>query len=340
MRFVGPVAVAATIACGLAAPRAGAQPTADYYKGKQVELIVGSEVGSGYDTYARVFGKNLGRHLPGAPAIVVKNMPGAVSRQATNYIYNIAPKDGTSIGAMIHGIVIDQLLGAAGVRYDTRKLTWLGSITRDLIVGVVWHTSPVKSVEDAMKHEVIVGGVADSLVYARLMNAVLGTKFKIITGYRGGAAHSQAMERGEIEGRMGWAWASMMSGNPEWLRDHKINVIVQFATSPHPAVPKVPVITDFVHNDDDRALLELVFSRQTLGKPVIAPPGLQPEVAAMLRKGFDDTMRDPGFKADMEKARLDLSPMSGAEVDALVERLFKTPAAIIDRAKTVIPLEQ
>jgi tripartite-type tricarboxylate transporter receptor subunit TctC len=326
---------------GLAAGMTGvsAQPMADYYKGKQVDLIVGSEVGSAYDTYGRVFARSLGRHLPGAPTVVIKNMPGAVSRQAANFIDNIAPKDGTVIGAMIHGLVTDQLLGAAGVRYDSRKLTWLGSLNQDLIVGVVWHTSPVKSIEDAKQRETIVGGVADSLVYAKLMNAVIGTKFKIITGYRGGADLSLAMERGEVEGRMGWAWSSIMSGNPEWLRDGKISVIVQFSTTAHPVVPKVPLITQFVNTDDDRDLLELVFSRQTLGKPIIAPSGLTPEIAAMLRKGFDDTMQDPEFVSDIQKARLDLSPMSGADVDALIARLFKTRPEIIERAKTVIPTE-
>jgi len=271
---------------------------------------------------------------------VVKNMPGAVSRQAGNYIANIAPKDGTVIATIARGLPTDELLGAPGIRFESQKLTWIGSKNNEVSVGVAWHTSPVKTLEEAREREMIVGGIADSLMFARLMNAVLGTRFKIISGYRSGGEVSLALERGELHGRMGWSWSSILSGNPEWLREGKIVNMVQFSTAKHADLPHVPLITEFARTDDDRALLELVFSRQVIGRPFIAPPGLSPEVTAMLRKAFDDTLRDPVFLAEMEKAKLEVNPVSGEETQALVARLFKTPPAVVERAKEIVPVEK
>jgi tripartite-type tricarboxylate transporter receptor subunit TctC len=329
-------AVAGLAICGLPA---AAQVGPDHFKGKTFEILVGYETGGGYDLYARALARHIGRHLPGAPPVVVKNMPGAQSRQAANHLYNIAPRDGSVIATIARGLPTEELLGAPGIRFESEKLTWIGSMNNEVSVGVAWHTSPVKTIEEARQREMIVGGIADSIMFARVMNAVLDTKLKIISGYRSGGEVSLALERGEIHGRMGWSWSSVVSTNPEWLRDRKIINMVQFSTTKHADLPDVPLVTELARNDDDRALLELVFSRQVVGRPFIAPP-VSPEVRDMLRKAFDDTMRDPAFLADMAKAKLEVNPVTGQDVETLINRLFKTPPAVIARAKAIVPLEQ
>lgn len=333
--------VAALAALWLCGGAASAQVGPDhFFQGKTLDIIVGYGTGGGYDIYARALARHIGRHLPGNPTVIVKNMPGAVSRQAANHIYNIAPKDGTVIGTIARGLPTDELLGAPGIRFESQKLTWIGSMNNEVSVGVAWHTSPVKTLEEATGREMIVGAISDSLLFARLMNSVLDTKFKIISGYKSGAEVSLAMERGELEGRMGWSWSSILGSNPDWVRDGKIVNMVQFSTSKHADLPNVPLVTEFARNDEDKALLELVFSRQVIGRPFIAPPGLAPEVKAMLRKAFDDTLRDPAFLADMQKAQLEINAVPGQEVEDLVARLFKTPAPVVERAKAILPIEK
>ena len=334
----GLIGVVAALVC--AATSALGQGLADRFKGKPFEIIVGYDTGGGYDVYARALARHIGRHLPGNPTVVVKNMPGAASRQAANHIYNIAPKDGTVIGTIARGLPTDELLGSGGIRFESTRLTWIGSMNNEVSVGVAWHTSPIKTFEDTRQREMVVGAIADSLLFAQVMNAVLGTKFKMITGYKSGAEIGLAMERGELEGRMGWSWSSILSSNPDWIKDRKIINLVQFSTTKHADLPDVPLVTELARNEDDRALLELVFSRQVVGRPFVAPPGLAPDVTAVLRKAFDDTMRDPAFLAEMEKANLEINPVPGHEVEALITRLFATPPAVVERAKQILPVEK
>ena len=314
--------------------------TADRFKGKIFEIVVGYDTGGGYDIYARALARHIGKHLPGNPTVIVKNMPGAQTHTAANYLYNIAPKDGTVIGTIARGLPTEELLGSGGIRFESAKFNWIGSMNNEVSVGVAWHTSPVKTFEDTKQREMVVGAIADSLLFAQVMNAVLGTKFKPISGYKSGAEIGLAMERGEVEGRMGWSWSSVVSMNPEWIREGKIRNLVQFSTSKHADLSNVPLVTELAGNDADRALLELVFSRQVIGRPFIAPPGLDTETVQVLRKAFEDTMRDPAFLAEMQKANLEVNPIPGAEVQKLIERLFKTPPAVLERAKTIIPVEK
>jgi tripartite-type tricarboxylate transporter receptor subunit TctC len=329
------VAMVATIA-----PAALAQPAAERFKGKTFEIIVGYDTGGGYDIYARALSRHIGRHLPGTPTVIVKNMPGATTRTAANFIYNIAPKDGTVIGTVARGLPTDELLGSGGIRFESTKFNWIGSMNNEVSVGVAWHTSPIKTFDDLKNKEMIVGAIADSLLFAQVMNAVLGTKLKMITGYKSGAEIGLAMERGEVEGRMGWSWSSIVSVSPEWIRDKKIRNLVQFSTSKHADLPDVPLVTEMATNDEDRTLLELVFSRQVIGRPFIAPPGLDAETVAVLRKAFDDTMKDPAFLAEMEKANLEVNAIPGKDVQELIARLFKTPPKVLERAKVIIPVEK
>lgn len=319
---------------------AAAQGSADRFKGKTFDVIVGYEPGGGYDIYGRALARHIGRHLPGNPTVVVKNMPGAQTRTAANYLYNIAPKDGTVIATIARGLPTEELLGSGGIRFESTKFNWIGSMNNEVSVGVAWHTSPVKTFEDIKNREMVVGGIADSLLFAQVMNAVLGTKLKMITGYKSGVEISLAMERGEVEGRMGWSWSSVVSVNPEWIRDGKIRNLVQFSTSKHADLPNVPLVTDLTKSEEDRALLELVFSRQVIGRPFIAPPGLDAETVEVLRKAFDDTMKDKDFLAEMQKANLEINPIPGKDVQELIARLFKTPPAVLERAKQIIPVEK
>lgn len=319
---------------------AAAQGSADKFKGKTFDIVVGYEPGGGYDIYARALARHIGRHLPGNPAVVVKNMPGAQTRTAANYLYNIAPKDGTVIATVARGLPTEELLGSGGIRFESTKFNWIGSMNNEVSVGVAWHTSPVKTFEDIKNREMVVGGIADSVLFAQVMNAVLGTKLKMITGYKSGVEIGLAMERGEVEGRMGWSWSSIVSVNPEWIRDGKIRNLVQFSTSKHADLPNVPLVTDLTKSEEDRALLELVFSRQVIGRPFIAPPGLDAETVSVLRKAFDDTMKDKDFLAEMQKSNLEINPIPGKDVQELIARLFKTPPAVLERAKAIIPVEK
>jgi tripartite-type tricarboxylate transporter receptor subunit TctC len=334
--------LAVCVAAGLAAmiaTGANADLPADYFKGKQVNLIVGYDPGGGYDVYARALGRHIDRYLPGQPSVVIRNMPGAASRQAANHLYTVAPKDGTSFGTIARGLPTDELLGAPGIRFESQKFTWIGSMNNEVSVGVTWHAAPTKTMDDAFKRETAVGGISDSIIFAHLMNDVLGTKFKIIAGYKGGTEISLAMERGEVEGRMGWSWSSIKNTNADWLRDKKLNILVQFSTSKHADLPNVPLVTELAKNDDDRLLLELAFARQVFGRPFIAPPEVAADVKTGLRKAFDGTLKDQAFLADAEKAKLEVNPVSGAEVEVLVSQLFRAPPKIIERAKAVIKTE-
>jgi tripartite-type tricarboxylate transporter receptor subunit TctC len=340
MRKTVGVFIAAAAIIASSSLSASAQTGADRFKGKNFEIIVGYDTGGGYDLYARALSRHIGKHLPGNPTVIIKNMPGATTRTAANFLYNIAPKDGTVIATVARGLPTDELLGSGGIRFESTKFNWVGSMNNEVSVGVAWHTSPIKTYDDIKNKEMIVGAIADSLLFAQVMNAVLGTKLKMITGYKSGNEIGLAMERGEVEGRMGWSWSSIVSMNPEWLRDGKVRNLVQFSTSKHADLPNVPLITELASNDEDRALLELVFSRQVIGRPFIAPPGLDSETVSVLRKAFDDTMKDPDFLAEMQKSNLEVNAIPGKDVQELINRLFKTPPAVLERAKVIIPVEK
>ena len=318
---------------------AQAELPADYYKGKQISLIVGYDPGGGYDVYARVLARHYDRFLPGQPSIVIRNMPGAASRQAANHLYTVAAKDGTAIATIARGLPTDELLGAPGIRFESQKFVWIGSMNNEVSVGVTWHGAAAKTMDDAFKREVIVGGISDSIIFAHVMNDVLGTKFKIIAGYKGGTEISLAMERGEVEGRMGWSWSSIKNTNADWLRDKKLNLLVQYSTAKHADLPKVPLVTELAKNDDDRQLLELAFARQVIGRPFIAPPGVSADLKSGLRKAFDATLQDSAFLSDADKTKIEINPVSGEAVEKLVAQLFRAPTKVIERAKIVIKTE-
>ncbi len=316
-----------------------AQSPADFYKGKTIELFVGYSAGGGYDVYARMIARYMGKHIPGNPTIVVKNMPGAGSLAAANHIYNAAPKDGTAFGTIGRGAPFDPLFGVPEAQFDAAKFTWIGSANNEVSVCVAWNTSGVKSIEELRTKELIVGGTgpsADTDQFPRIVNGVLGTKFKIVTGYPGGNDISLAMERGEVQGRCGWSWSSVITTQKAWFDEKKIIVLVQLSGAKHPDLPNVPLILDLAKTPEQKQILSLVFARQALGRPYMAPPGVPADRAAALRKAFMDTMKDKEFLAEAEKTKLEISPTSGEDVQKIIVEAYKTDKATVEKTAEML----
>jgi tripartite-type tricarboxylate transporter receptor subunit TctC len=328
------ITTSAVVAGAVLALLQPAQAQEGYFKDKTVRIIVGSAPGGGYDAYARVVGDHLRKHLPGSPQIVIQNMPGAGSLVAMNYIANVAPKDGTAIGAINAAMTTQPLLYPDQAKFDPRKMHWIGSTLREFHIGLVRSDSPVKSIEDAQKIEIPVAGTGGSTTtYPAIANALLGTKFKVITGYQGTAQGMLAVERREVDGLIGITWASIKATQAAALREGKIRLLAQFGVRKHPELPNIPLVIDSAKSPEDKAALRLVFSSQDVGRPWVVPEGVPANVVEMLRKGFDDTMADKDFQADAAKRKLDLEPTSGKEIQEVVEEIFRTPPAVVERVK-------
>jgi tripartite-type tricarboxylate transporter receptor subunit TctC len=315
---------------------------ADYYAGKTVTFIIGGGVGGGYDLYGRVVAKHLGRFIPGKPNVVVQNMEGASTVRATGYIYTVAPRDGTVVGAISPGAIIDPLLGAnATDLYDPTKLVYLASANNSTRVCATSGTSKIKTFADARKFETIIGGVAgggSTHDYAFLHKNTSRALFKIITGYPGTPAVTLAMERGEIDGVCGIDWSSLSAQKADMLREGKLNILVQEAIEPNEELTRlgVPMIWDFFDTEENRKIAQLVIAQQLFGRPFIAPPGSRDEAVAILRAAFAAAMRDPRLLADAARARLEILPAGGEVVQDGVERIYAAPRDIVEKARKAI----
>ena len=306
---------------------------ADFYAGKSVSILVGAGAGGSYDVYARTVARFMGEHIPGKPRIVPKNMTGAGSRVAANYVYNIAPKDGTILATADQSMPLEQAVGDAGITFDTRKFTWIGTPIYENNTLVTWHTSPVKTVEDAKRVEVAVGatGFNTSAQYPQVMNALLGTKFKIILGYPGGNDVNLAMERGEVGARNN-TWSSWKVTKPMWLANKDITIIVQ--AGPKAAdLPNVPSVEDVIPDPDNRQVVELLVSGTRLGRPLATTPGVPEERVKALREAFDAVMKDPDFLKEAANSSIDVDPVRGAEMQQFVQKVLATPKHLAARAR-------
>ena len=322
-----------------AVPALAADAVESFYRGKQVTMIIAGGVGGGYDTYARTFARYYGRHIPGSPAIVPKNIPAAGGLQGASTLYNNTEKDGLTVGALTSSSTLDDLFGNPGARYDALKFSWIGSIGKLQNVCATWHASPVRNMEQLRTREVLVGGsgaTSDSAVMPRVLNALLATKMKVITGYDAGASTELAVERGEIEGVCGLGWSTLKAARPDWIRDHKINVILQMGMKKHPELPDVPMAQDFVSDPVKKQVLELILLRQEFGRPIAAPPGVPAERLAALRTAFQDTLKDPEFLADAEKVLMEMDPLTGDEMVALLTKAHAEPKDIIRQAGALV----
>lgn len=324
----------------MALPAAGwSQSPAEFYKGRNVDLYIGYSPGGAYDLYARLVARFMGKHIPGNPTIVPKNMAGAGSLVLANWLYNVAPKDGSAFGIIGRGTVLDPLLGNQKAQFDGTKYTWLGSANNEVSVCVAWHTSGLTKFEELLTRELVVGGTgasADTDQFPKIMNGVLGTRFKIVTGYPGGNEVGLAMERGEVQGRCGWSWSSVKATHQRWYDEKRIHVLVQLALEKHRDLPNVPLVVELAKNDEQRRILELIFARQVMGRPFLAPPGIPRERAEILRKAFTDTMNDPEFLSTAEKTQMEITPVSGERVEKLVKDLYATPAHITQKAAALL----
>jgi tripartite-type tricarboxylate transporter receptor subunit TctC len=324
----------------LALPQwAMAQSVADFYRGKNLNLIVGYSAGGGYDTYSRILARHLGKHIPGNPSIVVQNMPGAGSLKFANYLYNVAPKDGTTIGTFSRGMPMEPLIGGTNVQFDATRFTWLGSGTNETSVFVAWHTAPVKTWNDIVTKPFTVGGEgsgSDPDIYALLLKNAFGAKLKLISGYPGTAEIAIALERGEVDTRASWSWTSLKTLRPQWLAEKKVNLPVQLSLTKGTELQDVPLITEFADTEKKKQMLRLVLSRQEMARPYAAPPDLPPERAAALRKAFDDAWADPELIAEMKARGQEVNPVSGAAIDRLLAELYATPKDVVEDTRKAI----
>jgi hypothetical protein len=316
----------------LAAPCAYAQPLADFYKGKTIEINIGSSVGGGYDAYARILSRHFGRHVPGNPTIVPKNMAGGGGMRLANFLYNAAPKDGTVIATFNRGTAFEPLLGSKAAQFEAARYNWLGSTNDEVSICVAWHTTGIERYQQVLEKELVVGasGIgADTSQFPKIANAVLGTRFKIVTGYPGGNDIDLAMERQEVQGRCGWSWSSVKATHPTWLPEKKFNILFQMGLSKHPELAEVPLIMDLARTDEERAIFKLIFGRQVMAWPYAAPPGVPQDRVEALRKAFDATMQDKQFLADAAKAKFEIRAVTGSDIQKLVQEIYATPAPVV-----------
>lgn len=320
------------IAAAAVSGEAKAQSAADFYKGRNVEIGVGHGAGGGYDVYTRVLARHMTRHIPGAPSIVVKNMPGAGGLKLANHLAQGAPRDGSMFGLFDRGGVIEPLLGNKGARFDARELTPVGSMGKQVATCAAWHKAKVLTIDAAMKDELLVGGTGPSATttYPAILNAVIGTKFKIISGYKGSQEILGAMEKGEVAG-VCLSWPTLKAAKPDWVRDKKLVPLVQIAFGAHPELSGVPLVGDVVKGDDARKMLRFFFAPNEFGRPYFGPPAIPGDRTTALRRAFDGTMKDKGFLADAAKAKMELDPMTGEDMAALVKELYGTPKTLTDR---------
>jgi tripartite-type tricarboxylate transporter receptor subunit TctC len=336
------ILVAATVVAGVAlASSAHADAVSDFYKGKQLKLIIGYPAGSGYDVHARLLGRHMARYIPGEPTIVPQNMLGAGSIRAANYIYNVAPKDGLSIGAINRSVPLAPLLGTTEkeqTQFDPLKFGWVGSMNSTVSIAIVWADSGIKTFDELMKREVIVAASApasDSFVFANILKNIVGAKLKIVSGYQGSTENYLALERGEATGYMGTSYSSLKATRPDWIRDHKVNILVQISLAKDPELPDVPLVMDYA-NDKQKQALELILAPQQAGRPYMTTPGVDPARLAALQKAFMETMKDPQFVVEAQKEQIDIDPMDGPAVLALLERLYKSTPDVVKAAQDAL----
>jgi tripartite-type tricarboxylate transporter receptor subunit TctC len=316
-----------------------ADPVEDFYRGRNVTMVIGYSVAGGYDNYARVVARHLGNHIPGHPTVLPQNMPGAGSLRSANWLYNAAPKDGSVIGMFSRGMAMEPLIGTSQTSFDAQKFSWLGSGTNEVSTCVTWHESAVKTWADALKVPFTVGGEgsgSDPDIFATVVRNVFGVKLRLVSGYPGSAEVALAIERREVDGRCGWSYSSLRLQRPDWITKKQVNILVQLALGKTPELPDVPLITDFATTDRQRQILRLVFSRQAMARPFTAPPGIPIDRKQALRKAFTDTMADPAFLDEAKQRGIEVNPVSGEEIDALIGDLYRSPADVVAEVRASI----
>jgi tripartite-type tricarboxylate transporter receptor subunit TctC len=320
-------------------PASAQQDVADFYKGKTLRIIVGVGVGSGFDINARVLAHYLPAHIPGNPSVIVQNQPGAGGVTMASALYNNGPFDGTTVGASFSGTPMLPLLQPGSARFDPLKLIWLGSTNRETQVTYVWHTAPVQKLADLLTKELIVGAQAPGSTqydFPILLNHLFGAKFKVVTGYESTPKIHLAMESGEVQGNGASNWSTLKAIGASWIADKKVRIIAQWGIKPNPELSDVPLIFDLAKTESDRQALALAVARVEFGRPFFLPPNVPAARVEALRRAFDATMKDPGFMAEEEAAKLEIDPASGEQVAALIEQLYRTPPDTVARVRAAM----
>ncbi|HEY2228083.1 MAG TPA: hypothetical protein VGI22_10155 [Xanthobacteraceae bacterium] len=318
---------------------AAAQSPADFYRGRTITISVGVSAGGGYDLHARVLAKYFGKHVPGIPAVVVKNSPGGAGLTLMNSLYTTLARDGTEIATFDRGIALQPLLAASQARFDPLRFSWIGSTDNDASTCLSWHTSAVKTMDDLMHEELIVGGTGSTAIantFPRVLNAVLGTRFRVIPGYPGANDALLAMERGETQGFCSLGFATLDAIRPGWVRDHKVNILVQLALQKSKEHPDVPLALDFAKSEADRQAIALIVSPNLFARPFAAPPGLPSDRLEALRQAFDETVTDPDYLAEAQARALHIDLVTGRELDDVLRRVYETPRDIVTRVKDAV----
>lgn len=328
---------AATLAA-LAASSALAQSSGDFYAGKTISFLIGYSAGGGYDTYARHVARHIGKHIPGNPQVVPRNMPGGGGRVAGAYMFNVAAKDGTFLATADQSMPLQQAMGDKTVSFDNTKFGWIGNPNASNNVTAVWHTAGVTTFEQAKQKQLVIGATGNntSAQYPLVMNALLGTKFRVITGYPGGNDINLAMERGEVAGRGSNNWVSWKATRPHWLAEKKIHILVQIGLKKEADLPDVPLLSDLGKTEEDRLVLRMLSAPVAIGRPVFTTPGVPADRIKMLRAAFDKTMTDPEFIAEAKKIDLDINPVSGEQLQKVVEEIVNAPKAAVEKLAKII----
>jgi tripartite-type tricarboxylate transporter receptor subunit TctC len=316
----------------------GQQAVEDFYRGRKLDLVIGYSPGGTYDLYARLVARHLGDYIPGKPVIVPRNLPGAGSRAAVNWMVNIAPKDSSVLATADQSLSVQQAAGDKRIAFDTTKLIYIGNPNVENNTTATWHTSGVKTIEDAKLREVTMGatGGSTSSQYPKAMNALLGTKFRVILGYPGGNDVNLAMERGEVDGRGSNSWTSWKATRPDWIAQKKINILVQVGLAKAPDLPDVPLLMELGRNAEDRELLRVLSASTHIGRPIFTTPDAPPERVAALRQAFETMVHDPAFLAEAKREKFDIDPTSGEAMQKLVSEIVAIPKAQSERLKRII----
>jgi tripartite-type tricarboxylate transporter receptor subunit TctC len=320
------------------AQSAAAQTVEEFYKGRNVSLVIGFSVGGGYDLYGRLVARHLGKHIPGNPTIVPQNMPGAGSLKAANFIYSAAPKDGSAIGTFSRTTGINPLLDS-NVTFDGTKFGWLGSVSDDVSTCVTWHTKPQKTWKEFVEKPITLGGIglsAEPDIFARLYKNVFDVPIKLVTGYPGTNEITLAVERGEVDGLCGYSWSTIKVQKARWLADKSINIIVQSSLRKAPELPDVPLVMDLTQDKEKLQILKLILSAQETARPFATPPGIPADRKAALVKAFDATMKDPEFLAEAARTKIDVNPVSGKAIDELLAEVYAMPKDVQKKAADAI----
>jgi tripartite-type tricarboxylate transporter receptor subunit TctC len=333
------LAAAVSVGGAMASRPAAAQSVADFYRGKQIIFMVGSSPGGGYDAIMRLVARHIVNHIPGNPGAIVQNTPGGGSLTMTNRIVRVAPQDGTVMGLVQRGVLLAQLTKQSNVQFDVTKLNWIGSVSPEISLVVAWSTSPIKTPQDLLTKQLIVGGTgatSDLEASARLLNATIGAKFKIVSGYPGQGDVSLAMERGEIQGTADWSWSEIKARHADYLEGKKITLLMQNALRKSPDLPDVPLAIDFIKDDTDRKVAELYFGLKEVARPILMAPGVPADRLAALRAAFDMLRDDPDFKADAEKVGIEVDPTPARKIEEYIKLTTSASPEVVRRLTEIL----